>query len=161
MMRVNLITVGKLKEKYWRDAAAEYVKRLGAFCKVEIVELNECRLSDEPSDKEIQSALETEAAAMQKYLDANGAYNIAMCIEGKQLTSEELSAAMTGCGTRGYSTLNFVIGSSFGIAPSVKQRADMRLSMSKMTFPHQLARILLLEQIYRGFQIEKGSKYHK
>lgn len=161
MMRVNLITVGKLKEKYWRDAAAEYVKRLGAFCKVEIVELNECRLSDEPSDKEIQSALETEAAAMQKYLNANGAYNIAMCIEGKQLTSEELSATMTGCGTRGYSTLNFVIGSSFGIASSVKQRADMRLSMSKMTFPHQLARILLLEQIYRGFQIEKGSKYHK
>ena len=140
MIRVNLITVGKLKEKYWRD---------------------ECRLPDSPSDKEIQSALESEAAAMQKYLDVNGAYNIAMCIEGKQLTSEELSAAMTDCGTRGYSTLNFIIGSSFGIAPAVKQRADMKLSMSKMTFPHQLARILLLEQIYRGFQIEKGSKYHK
>ena len=161
MIRENLITVGKLKEKYWRDAAAEYVKRLGAFCKVEIVELNECRLPDSPSDKEIQSALESEAASMQKYLDVNGAYNIAMCIEGKQLTSEELSAAMTDCGTRGYSTLNFIIGSSFGIAPAVKQRADMKLSMSKMTFPHQLARILLLEQIYRGFQIEKGSKYHK
>ena len=98
---------------------------------------------------------------MEKYLSVNGAYNIAMCIEGKQLTSEELSAAMTDCGTRGYSTLNFIIGSSFGIAPSIKQRADMKLSMSKMTFPHQLARILLLEQIYRGFQIEKGSKYHK
>ncbi|WP_294480115.1 23S rRNA (pseudouridine(1915)-N(3))-methyltransferase RlmH [uncultured Ruminococcus sp.] len=161
MLRVNLITVGKLKEKYWRDAAAEYVKRLGAFCKIEIVELNEYRLSDEPSAKEIQTALENEASSMEKYLSANGAYNIAMCIEGKQLTSEELSATMTDCGTRGYSTLNFIIGSSFGIAPSVKQRADMKLSMSKMTFPHQLARILLLEQVYRGFQIAKGSKYHK
>ena len=161
MMRVNLITVGKLKEKYWRDAAAEYVKRLGAFCKIEIVELNESRLPDSPSEKEIQSALQTEAAAMQKYLDISGAYNIAMCIEGKLLTSEELSAAMTECGTRGCSTLNFIIGSSFGIAPQVKQRADMKLSMSKMTFPHQLARILLLEQIYRGFQIEKGTRYHK
>lgn len=161
MIKVNLITVGKLKEKYWRDAAAEYIKRLGAFCKAEIVELSEYRLPDDPSEKEILSALESEAGAMQKYLDINGAYNIAMCIEGKQLTSEELSKAMTDCGTRGYSTLNFIIGSSFGIAPSVKLRADMKLSMSKMTFPHQLARILLLEQIYRGFQIEKGSKYHK
>lgn len=161
MIRVNLITVGKLKEKYWRDAAAEYVKRLGGSCRIEIVELNECRLSDDPSEKEKQAALETEAAAMEKYLDINGAYNIAMCIEGKELTSEELSAAITDCGTRGYSTLNFIIGSSFGIAPSVKQRADLKLSMSRMTFPHQLARILLLEQIYRGFQIEKGSRYHK
>lgn len=161
MIRVNLITVGKLKEKYWRDAAAEYVKRLGAFCRIEIIELNECRLSDDPSEKEKQAALETEASAMKKYLDMNGAYNIALCIEGKELTSEELSAAMTACGTRGCSTLNFIIGSSFGIAPSVKQRADLKLSMSRMTFPHQLARVLLLEQIYRGFQIEKGSKYHK
>ena len=161
MLRVNLITVGKLKEKYWRDAAAEYVKRLGAFCKIEIVELNEYRLSDEPSAKEIQTALENEAASMEKYLSANGAYNIAMCIEGKQLTSEELSALITDCPTKGYSTINLVIGSSFGIAESVKKKADYKLSMSKMTFPHQMARIVLLEQIYRAFQIEKGSKYHK
>ncbi|MBP1535922.1 MAG: 23S rRNA (pseudouridine(1915)-N(3))-methyltransferase RlmH [Ruminococcus sp.] len=161
MLRINLITVGKLKEKYWRDAAAEYSKRLGAFCKLEIVELNECRLSDSPSDKETAAALDSEAAAMAKYLDINGAYNIAMCIEGKQLTSEELSALITDCPTKGYSTINLVIGSSFGIAESVKKKADYKLSMSKMTFPHQMARIVLLEQIYRAFQIEKGSKYHK
>ena len=161
MLRINLITVGKLKEKYWRDAAAEYSKRLGAFCKLEIVELNECRLSDSPSDKEITAALDSEASAMAKYLDTNGAYNIAMCIEGKQLTSEELSALISSCGTKGCSTINLVIGSSFGIAESVKKRADFKLSMSRMTFPHQMARIVLLEQIYRAFQIEKGSKYHK
>ena len=161
MIKINLITVGKLKEKYWRDAIAEYSKRLGAFCKLEIVELSESKLPDDPSEKQKLAALDTEAKAMQPYLDIKGSFTFAMCIEGKQLTSEELSAAMTDCGTRGYSTLNFIIGSSFGIAPAVKQRADMKLSMSKMTFPHQLARILLLEQIYRGFQIEKGSKYHK
>ena len=98
---------------------------------------------------------------MAKYLDINGAYNIAMCIEGKQLTSEELSALITDCPTKGYSTINLVIGSSFGIAERVKKKADYKLSMSKMTFPHQMARIVLLEQIYRAFQIEKGSKYHK
>lgn len=91
MIRINLITVGKLKEKYWRDAAAEYSKRLGAFCKLEIVELNESRLSDNPSEKEIAAALENEAKAMKCYTDIKGAYNIAMCIEGKQLSSEKLS----------------------------------------------------------------------
>lgn len=161
MIRINLITVGKLKEKYWRDAAAEYSKRLSAFCRLEIVELNESRLSDSPSDKEKQAALENEAAAMAKYTDGSGVYNIAMCIEGKQLSSEELSAKMDLCGTQGFSTINFIIGSSFGIAQSVKDKCDLRLSMSKMTFPHQLARVMLLEQIYRGFQISKGTKYHK
>lgn len=161
MIRVNLITVGKLKEKYWREACAEYAKRLSAFCRLEIVELNESRLSDDPSEKEIAAALDNEAASMQKYLDANGAYNIAMCIEGRQLGSEELSQKLCGLGSKGYSTVNIIIGSSFGIAQSVKQRADMRLSMSQMTFPHQLARIMVLEQVYRCFMIDKGAKYHK
>ena len=148
MIRINLITVGKLKEKYWRDAAAEYSKRLGAFCKLEIVELNESRLSDNPSEKEIAA-------------DIKGAYNIAMCIEGKQLSSEKLSKKLSECGLNGFSTVNFIIGSSFGIAPEIKAKADLRLSMSEMTFPHQLARIMLLEQVYRAFQISANTRYHK
>lgn len=161
MIRINLITVGKLKEKYWRDAAAEYSKRLSTFCKLETVELNEYRLPDSPSEKEILSALENEGTAMSKYTDGNGVYNIAMCIEGRQISSEELSAKIVECGTRGYSTINFIIGSSFGIAESVKKKCDFKLSMSRMTFPHQLARVMLLEQVYRGFQISNHSKYHK
>ena len=124
MIRINLITVGKLKEKYWRDAAAEYSKRLGAFCKLEIVELNESRLSDNPSEKEIAAALENEAKAMKGYTDIKGAYNIAMCIEGKQLSSEKLSKKLSECGLNGFSTVNFIIGSSFGIAPEIKAKAD-------------------------------------
>lgn len=161
MIRINLITVGKLKEKYWRDAAAEYSKRLGAFCKLDIVELNESRLSDDPSEKEKSAALEAEAKMMKNYLDTKGAFNIAMCIEGKQLSSEKLYQKLSDCGLNGFSTVNFIIGSSFGIAPEVKSRAHMKLSMSEMTFPHQLARIMLLEQIYRAFQISANTKYHK
>lgn len=161
MIRINLITVGKLKEKYWRDAVSEYSKRLSAFCRLEIVELNESKLPDSPSDKEKLAALENEASAMEKYIGANGAYNIAMCIEGVQLSSEELSEKISGCGVKGFSTINFIIGSSFGISQSVKSKCDLKLSMSKMTFPHQLARVLLLEQIYRSFQIANNTKYHK
>lgn len=161
MIKINLITVGKLKEKYWRDAVAEYSKRLSAFCKLEIVELSEYRLSDNPSEKETAAALENEAAAMEKYIEGNGVYNIAMCIEGKIISSEELSAKIDSCGIDGYSTINFIIGSSFGISKSVKDKCNFKLSMSKMTFPHQLARVILLEQIYRAFQISNHSKYHK
>lgn len=161
MIRINLITVGKLKEKYWRDAAAEYSKRLSAFCKLDIVELNESSLSDSPSEKEKLAALENEAASMGKYLDGSGVYNIAMCIEGKRLSSEELSKKLDYCASQGASTVNFIIGSSFGIAQSVKDKCDLRLSMSEMTFPHQLARVMLLEQIYRSFMISRGTKYHK
>lgn len=161
MIKINLITVGKLKEKYWRDAAAEYAKRLSAFCKLDIVELNESRLSDNPSEKEKLAALDNEAESIAKYIDSSNTYNIAMCIEGKIISSEELSAKIEDCGTNGFSTINFIIGSSFGIAQSVKQKCDFKLSMSKMTFPHQLARIMLLEQIYRGFQISNHTKYHK
>ena len=126
-----------------------------------MVELPESRLPDSPSEKEIKKALADEARAMEQYLSASGAYNIAMCIEGRQLTSRELSERLTALGTAGHSTVNFIIGSSFGIDEGIKQRADLRLSMSKLTFPHQLARIMLLEQIYRAFQIGRGTKYHK
>lgn len=161
MMNVNIITVGKLKENYLRQACDEYTKRLGGLCKVKVVELGEYRISDNPSQKEVETGLLEEAKAMQSYLDIKGAFNIAMCIEGKQMSSEELSEAIEKCGVDGFSTVNFFIGSSFGIASKIKDACKIKLSMSKMTFPHQLARVMLLEQIYRAFQISKGTKYHK
>ena len=161
MIKINLITIGKLKEKYWRDACAEYVKRLSAFCKMEIVELAESRLSYNPSEKEIMSALEQEAKAIKPYCEKKGAVNIAMCIEGEQLSSVKLSKKISGFAVQGFSTVNFIIGSSFGIAEEIKKQSHLRLSMSEMTFPHQLARVMLLEQIYRSFQIENNTKYHK
>ena len=161
MIRINIICVGKLKEKYLRDACAEYEKRLSGSCKLTVVELGESRLSSEPSTGEINKALENEAAAMKPYLEGSSCFNIAMCIEGKQMPSEKLSKTIENCSVSGKSTVNFIIGSSFGIADSIKSFADMRLSMSEMTFPHQLARVMLLEQIYRAFQISAGSRYHK
>ena len=161
MIKINLITVGRLKEAYWRDACAEYLKRLSADCKCEVIELSESRLSDSPSDREIRKALSDEAAAMEPYLNIKGTYNIAMCIEGGQLTSMELSNKLDSIAVNGCSTVNFIIGSSFGIDEGIKQRAHLKLSMSKLTFPHQLARVMLLEQIYRAFQITRRTKYHK
>lgn len=161
LITVNLITVGKLKESYWRQACDEYVKRLGAFCKINIVELNEYRISDNPSRKEIENGLSEEAKLMLPYVESKGAFNVAMCIEGKKLSSPSLSQTIDKCGIDGFSTINFVIGSSFGISDNIKEKCRLRLSMSDMTFPHQLARVMLLEQIYRAFQISKGTKYHK
>ncbi len=161
MLNVNLITVGKLKESYLREACAEYAKRLGAFCKLNIVELNESRLSDNPSEKEIKTALSAEGKAMMNLLTANNCYNITMCIEGRQLLSTELAEKTEKISVDGKSTLNIVIGSSFGIADEIKALSDFKLSMSKMTFPHQLARVMVLEQLYRAFQINGGGKYHK
>ena len=161
MMGINIISVGKLKESYLRDAALEYSKRLSGFCRLNIIELPESRLSDNPSEKKIQNALENEAKLIESYINKSSAFNIAMCIEGKQLSSEELSAKINETGVDGKSTINFIIGSSYGISTNIKAKADFNLSMSKMTFPHQLARILLLEQIYRAFQISNGGKYHK
>ena len=161
MLNVNLITVGKLKEGYLREACAEYSKRLQAFCRLNIVELNESRLSDNPSDKEIKAALSTEGKAMMNLLTAKNCFNIAMCIEGKQLSSPKLAEKIEKISVDGKSTVNLIIGSSFGIADEIKAMADFKLSMSEMTFPHQLARVMLLEQLYRAFQINSGGKYHK
>lgn len=161
MLNVNLITVGKLKESYLRDACAEYAKRLGAFCKLNIVELNESRLSDNPSEKEIANALSAEGKTMINYLSGKDCFNIAMCIEGKQLSSEKLAEKINRISVDGKSTLNIVIGSSCGIAEEIKAMCNFRLSMSEMTFPHQLARVMILEQLYRAFQINNGGKYHK
>ena len=157
-MTIQLIVIGKLKEDYLRSACAEYIKRLGRYCTFELHELDEYRLSDDPSDKEITSALAKEAEQIKRY--AKGMI-VPMCIEGKQLTSPELSEKITEAGVNGQSTVTFIIGSSFGLAPEIKAMGDLKLSMSKMTFPHQLARVMLLEQIYRAFQISTGGKYHK
>ena len=159
MLNVKFIVVGNLKESYLRDAAAEYEKRLGAFCRFETVQLKEEKLPDDPSDTEIQKALEREAIQIEKSISPR-AYRIAMCVEGKQLSSEEL-AERIGKIEQTAGEIVFIIGSSFGLADSVKRSADMRLSVSKMTFPHQLMRVLLLEGVYRAFNIRKGTRYHK
>lgn len=157
-MNIVLIVIGKLKEEYLRSACAEYIKRLGRYCTFELHELDECRLSDNPSDKEIAAALKKEAEQIKRY--AKGMI-VPMCIEGKQLSSTELSEKITDAGVSGQSTVTFIIGSSFGLDPEIKAMGTLKLSMSKMTFPHQLARVMLLEQIYRAFQIAEGGKYHK
>ena len=159
MMNVKFITLGTLKESYLRDAAAEYEKRLGAFCRFDMVQLKEERLSDNPSDNEIKNALLKESEKIFAEIPPK-AYCVAMCVEGKQLSSEELSQKIDEVALeRG--NICFIIGSSFGLSDAVKQRADMRLSISKLTFPHQLMRVVLLEAVYRAFNISKGTKYHK
>ena len=159
MVNVRFITLGTLKEQYLRDAAAEYEKRLGAFCRFENIQLKEERLSDSPSQSEIKSALERESAKILEQIPPR-AYCIAMCVEGKQLSSEELAQKLD-VAVQDTSDICFIIGSSFGLSDMVKQRADMRLSVSKLTFPHQLMRVILLEAVYRAFNIQKGTKYHK
>ena len=157
-MQVNLITVGKLKEAWLRDAYAEYEKRLHRYCRLNLTELPESRLPEDPSPAEIAAALEQEGKAV---LQAVRGKVIALCIEGKQYTSPEFSQLLADSASSGESTVSFVIGSSFGLCDAVKQRADLKFSMSRMTFTHQLARVLLAEQIYRAFQISTGGKYHK
>lgn len=161
MMNVNIVAVGKLKESYFRDACAEYSKRLGAFCKLKVNELPESRLSENPSEKEIASALAAEGKSMLPFINAKGSFNIAMCIEGTKMSSEKLAEKISAASVSGKSTLSFFIGSSFGISDEIKKMCDMSLSMSEMTFPHMLARVMLIEQIYRAFQINNGGKYHK
>ena len=160
MQIVSIICVGKMKEKFYIDAAAEYVKRLSRFCKLEITELPEDRLPDDPSQAQIDAALAKEAVAFRAKLPPS-AYIIAMGVEGKTRSSEELASLMAQSANQGESHLVFLIGGSFGLHPSVKALAAVKLSMSPMTFPHHLARVMLLEQIYRGYQINAGSKYHK
>ena len=160
-MTINIICIGKLKESYWREACSEYIKRVGAYGSAKIVELSEMRLSDNPSEGEIAKCLENEAKAILPYMEQKNSYNIAMCIEGSQLSSEVLAQKIDSAMVSGSSTVNFVIGSSFGLADSVKRRADFKLSISKMTLPHQLARVVVCEQVYRAFAINNGSKYHK
>lgn len=160
-MNINIVCVGRLKEDYWRDACAEYAKRIGAYANFKVIEVAEARLSDKPGEKEISLSLDVEAKLMQPYLNQRSTFNIAMCIEGKQLSSVELAETIEQAAVRGYGTINFIIGSSFGLAESVKRCSNLCLSISKMTLPHQLARVVVSEQIYRALSINNNGKYHK
>ncbi|MCL1952938.1 MAG: 23S rRNA (pseudouridine(1915)-N(3))-methyltransferase RlmH [Oscillospiraceae bacterium] len=155
MRHIKLICFGRLKELYWRAACAEYEKRLQPFCKLEIVELNPVPLPDEPSAAQMEQALEAEAKLAGGKLPG-GAAVAALCVEGQQMSSEQFAAWLAGRGE-----VALVIGSSFGLGESIKARAELRLSLSDMTFPHQLARVMVLEQVYRAMQIQTGGKYHK
>lgn len=160
MLWVKFICVGKMRERFYIDAFSEYSKRLGAYCRFECTDISEQRLPDNPSEAEISAALEKEAAEIIRSIPPE-AFTVAMCVEGKQLPSEEMAELISGRENSGKPKLCFIIGGSYGLSDSVKQRAELRLSMSKMTFPHHLARVMLAEQVYRGFKIKEGSKYHK
>ena len=160
MQKVTILCVGKLKEKFYADAVSEYSKRLSRFCKLDIVELNEERLPEDPSPAQIEAALSREADTIRAKLPP-AAMAVALCVEDKQRSSEELARLMADSASRGDSHLVFLIGGSFGLHPSVKELAAVKLSMSPMTFPHHLARIMVLEQLYRAEAIQSGSRYHK
>lgn len=159
MQRITVLCVGKLKEKFYADAAAEYIKRLSRYCKIEVTELPEMRLPEDPSPAEIKKALAAEANAIRQKLE--GGAVVAMCIEGQTCSSETLSKKLAAFALEGKSKVTFLIGGSFGLDETLKKQADWRLSMSPMTFPHHLARVMLLEQIYRACQIAEGTRYHK
>ena len=160
MLNIKIICVGKLKERFYEAAVSEYTKRLSAFCRLEIEELNEVKLPQDPSESEITAALSKEGENVKNKIP-KGALIIAMCIEGKQADSVEFAQMIQSAAVSGESKMCFIIGGSYGLAKEVKDMAKVKLSMSKMTFPHHLARVMLLEQIYRGFKIAEGGKYHK
>lgn len=160
MFAITLITVGKLKEKFYLSAAAEYEKRIKGYCQFQILELPETRLPDNPSSAEIAAGLEKEADLILSKLPKN-AWFCVFTPEGKLLSSEDLAEKIHGIKLSGKSHACFLIGSSFGISDRIKNIANFKLSMSPMTFPHHLARIMVLEQLYRAEAIQAGSKYHK
>lgn len=160
MIKITIIALGKLKEKYLRDAVDEYSKRLSRYCKLNIVELEPVRLNDNPSKKQIDIALEQEGEKILGLIGDN-THVISMCIEGDHLSSEQFSEYINKVSVQNTSNIAFVIGSSFGLCDKIKKMSSKKLSFSKMTFPHQLARVMLLEQVYRAFKITEGSDYHK
>ncbi len=159
-MNITVICLGKLKEPYLKDAVFEYTKRISAYAKPEIIELTPTRLPDSPSKAQIDAALENEATEIIKKIPANSCI-FSLCVEGKEKSSEQLASEIKDQLLNGKSNIVFIIGSSFGLSEKVKALSDFRLSFSKMTFPHQLMRVMLLEQIYRAFQINTNGKYHK
>ena len=159
-MKITILTVGKIKEKYLRDAIAEYSKRLSRYCKLEIIEVADEKTPDGASELVVSQIKEKEAERMEKYLP-DSAYVIALAIEGKKLTSEKLAEKIDSLGISGTSHLVFLIGGSLGMSDRLLKRADYLLSFSDMTFPHQLMRVILLEQVYRSYRIIHGEPYHK
>lgn len=160
MQSVTILCVGKLKEQFYDQAVREYCKRLLPFCKLNLEELPEYKLPADPTNAEIEIALEKEKSVIESRIP-KGALVVALCIEGELSSSENFSKLLGQYSLNGFSKMCFIIGGSFGLSKSIKQNADYRLSMSPMTFPHHLARVMLLEQIYRAYQIASGSKYHK
>lgn len=160
MFHITLITVGKLKERYYAAAADEYIRRLGAYCKFELIELPECRLPDDPNGTQIAAGLAREAEQIEAKLP-RGAWFCVLTPEGTELSSEGLAERLQAEKLNGRSAACFLIGSSFGIDAHIKRMADFRLSFSKMTFPHHLMRVMALEQLYRAESILAGTKYHK
>lgn len=160
MINITIVSVGRLKEPYLRDAAAEYIKRLGAFCRLSVIEVDEYRTPERPSEAQIQTTLQTEGKRILDKIPA-GAALISLCIEGKMMSSPDFSLALDKLAVSGCSHVVFAIGGSWGLSQEVKNASLMQLSMSRMTFPHQLARIMFMEQIYRAMQISSGGKYHK
>ncbi len=158
LLDVRVICVGKLKERHYIDASAEYIKRLGAYCKISVIEVPEVSLKKDPAPSEINAALSKEYNSMNI---TSGAVVVALCIEGGKLSSEGLAGEIQNFATRGMSKLTFLIGGSNGLSQDLKKRANLCLSMSDMTFPHHLARVMLLEQLYRAFNLLQGGRYHK
>ena len=160
MVNLTVIAVGGLKERFWREACDEYRKRLSAFCRIDLVEIAEERAPQDPSPAQTAQVIAAEGKRILAKLPSSAAV-IALCIEGETLSSPELADRLETLAINGVSRAALVIGGSFGLADEVKQRACLRLSFSPMTFPHQLARVMLLEQLYRAAQIQNGGKYHK
>ena len=160
MLSIHMICVGKLKERFYREAVEEYLKRLSGYCKLNLVELPEQKLPQSPSQGEITAALEKEAEAIRSKIPPSSTV-IAMCVEGKPKSSEELAKFVLDFEQSSSKHLVILIGGSYGLHPCVKQLAKWKLSMSPMTFPHHLARVMVLEQVYRAFKINEGSSYHK
>ncbi|MBQ4616816.1 MAG: 23S rRNA (pseudouridine(1915)-N(3))-methyltransferase RlmH [Clostridia bacterium] len=160
MYKITILCVGGLKESYWRDAVAEYQKRMKPFCRFTITEVPEERIPDKPSSSQIQAVVNAEGDKLLSKLDP-ASLPIALCIEGKEQSSEQLAQTIERAAVGGEGNLTFMIGGSWGLSEAVKSKARVRLSMSPMTFPHQLARVMLCEQLYRAMQILSGGQYHK
>ncbi len=159
-MKIRIICVGKIKEKYLKDAIAEYAKRLSRFCTFEVCELSDEKIPDNPSPAECEQVLKSEGEAILKRISKDS-YVISLCVEGKSMSSEEFASKMRSITIGGKSTIDLIIGGSLGLHDSVKSRSDLKLSFSSFTFPHQLMRLILAEQIYRAFKINANEEYHK
>ena len=159
-MKIKIVTVGKLKEKYLKDGIAEYSKRISRFAAVEMIELADEKTPDRASDSENAKILDLEGNRILSKI-GDREFVVVLAIEGKTLSSEEFSKQLEQASINGYSTLTFVIGGSLGLSPQVKNRANLSLSFGRLTLPHQLMRLVLVEQIYRAFTIQQGSPYHK
>lgn len=160
MVKVTVLCVGKLKEEYWRNACAEYFKRMKRFADFSVIEVDEEKLPDNPSPAQINNTILREGKRIISKIPS-GSVTVAMCIEGKPYSSEELAKSIYNTAAHDSGNTVFIIGGSYGLSDEVKKLAKIKMSMSKMTFPHQLARVMLCEQIYRAFQINNGGKYHK